>query len=105
MALSLTTALSLAAPDPAEARRRASPTEIIRDPAKNDPLTIVISLSEQRLNVYDSRGLVAQSPISSGRRGNETPTGIFTILQKNKQHYSNLYNSAPMPNMQRITWS
>lgn len=105
VALSLTTALSLAAPDPAEARRRASPTEIIRDPAKNDPLTIVISLSEQRLNVYDSRGLVAQSPISSGRRGNETPTGIFTILQKNKQHYSNLYNSAPMPNMQRITWS
>ncbi|MCH9764686.1 MAG: L,D-transpeptidase family protein, partial [Alphaproteobacteria bacterium] len=57
------------------------------------------------IKVYDKQGLVAQAPISSGRRGLDTPKGIFTILQKNKRHFSNLYAGAPMPNMQRITWS
>lgn len=94
-------------PDTAAARRGGSggATEIIRTPIKGDPLTIVISLGSQQLKVFDSRGLVARSRISSGRRGYDTPTGIFTILQKNRQHYSNLYDSAPMPNMQRLTWS
>ncbi len=108
-ALALTTTLGIAIlsitlAEPAEARRSSS-TQIIRKPVKGDPLTIVISLRRQQLKVFDSLGLVAQSRISSGRRGYDTPTGIFTILQKNRRHYSNLYDSAPMPNMQRLTWS
>lgn len=80
-------------------------TRVVRQPASGETLTIIVSLNEQRLQVFDSRGVVAQSPISSGQRGYSTPTGIFSILQKSRVHFSNLYDDAPMPNMQRITWS
>lgn len=102
--LALSTAIAISATKPAEARRSSAP-QVTREPVKGDPLTIVISLGNQQLKVFDSRGIVAQSQISSGRRGYDTPTGIFTVLQKNRTHYSNLYDSAPMPNMQRLTWS
>ncbi|MFA5951248.1 MAG: L,D-transpeptidase [Hyphomicrobium sp.] len=69
------------------------------------PLLISVSLARQRLTVFDANGPIAESPISSGRIGYATPTGIFTILEKNKIHHSNLYSGAPMPNMQRLTWS
>lgn len=69
------------------------------------PLTIVVSLRRQRLHVFDANGLVSSAPISSGQAGYRTPKGIFTILQKRRRHYSNLYGGAPMPNMQRLTWS
>ena len=65
---------------------------------------IVVSLSEQRAYVHRSNKLVAVSTISSGRPGLETPTGVYQILQKKKVHYSNLYDNAPMPYMQRLTW-
>lgn len=104
VALAFSTALSLSLPETAEARRSSS-AQVLREPDKDAPLTIVVSLREQSLKLFDSRGLVAQSGISSGRSGYSTPTGIFTILQKNRTHYSNLYDSAPMPNMQRLTWS
>lgn len=76
-----------------------------KSPSAKGPLTILVSLKAQRLHVYDQNGLVTSSPISSGTRSNPTPTGIFSILQKNRTHFSNLYDSAPMPNMQRLTWS
>ncbi len=75
----------------------------LREPVSD--VLVLVSLKKQRVYVHDKQGLVAESPISSGRRGLDTPKGIFTILQKNKQHYSNLYAGASMPNMQRITWS
>lgn len=68
------------------------------------PMAVVVSLTEQRAYVYRNGILVGVSTISSGRKGYETPTGVFTILQKDKDHRSNLYNSAPMPYMQRLTW-
>lgn len=69
------------------------------------PLAIVISIRDQKLAVYAGTEQIAQSKVSSGTRGHETPTGIFSVIQKERMHYSNLYNSAPMPFMQRITWS
>lgn len=84
-------------------RKKRSYAKTIREPVSD--VLVLVSLKKQRVYVHDKKGLVAESPISSGRRGMETPKGIFTILQKNKRHFSNLYNSAPMPNMQRITWS
>lgn len=69
------------------------------------PLVVNISLSRQRLTIYDAHGPVASAPVSSGRAGYATPTGVFTILQKRRMHYSNIYQGAPMPNMQRLTWS
>ena len=70
-----------------------------------DPLTLIISLKDQRLDVYRGLQRVETTPISSGKRGYETLTGVFGILQKKKEHYSNLYDSAPMPWMQRLTRS
>ena len=68
------------------------------------PLVMVISITEQRAYLYRNGLLIAVSTVSTGKKGNETPTGVFTILQKNKDHRSNLYNDAPMPFMQRLTW-
>ena len=88
----------------AAARKRSRPPQ--EPPAKLvAPLTIVVALRPQRLLVFDANGLVTTSPISSGRAGYRTPKGVFTILQKREQHYSNLYYDASMPNMQRLTWS
>ena len=72
--------------------------------APSGPMVLVVSLDEQRAYVYRNGLAIGVSTISSGKPGNETPTGVFTILQKNKDHRSNLYNDAPMPYMQRLTW-
>lgn len=77
----------------------------VADRPATGPLVINVSLSRQRLTVYDSSGAIAESPVSSGRVGYSTPTGVFTVLEKQRMHHSNLYSGAPMPNMQRITWS
>lgn len=68
-------------------------------------LAIVISLSDQLVHVYRGGVRIGVSTCSTGKPGKRTPTGIFTILQKNKDHYSNLYDNAPMPNMNRLTWT
>ncbi len=68
------------------------------------PLVMVISITEQRAYLYRNGVLIAVSTVSTGKKGKETPTGVFTILQKNKDHKSSLYNDAPMPFMQRLTW-
>ena len=73
--------------------------------APEGPVIIVVSLSKQRAYVYRNGVLIGVSTISSGTAGHETPTGIFTILQKKVDHKSNLYDDAPMPFMQRLTWS
>ncbi|WP_072395714.1 L,D-transpeptidase [Hyphomicrobium sp. CS1GBMeth3] len=78
--------------------------ETVARPAEG-PLVVTISLARQRLTAYDANGSIASSPISSGRVGYATPTGVFTVVQKRRMHFSNLYDSAPMPNMQRLTWS
>ena len=69
------------------------------------PLMAVISLNDQRITVYDAQGKILQAPVSTGRREYETPAGVYSILEKNREHYSNLYDDAAMPFMQRITWS
>ena len=68
------------------------------------PTVIVVSLPEQRLHVYRDGKRVGVSTVSSGKPGKETPTGVFPILQKRRVHHSNLYDNAPMPYMQRLTW-
>jgi len=67
--------------------------------------TILISLRKQRLRLLDGDAEVATSRISSGQPGFDTPTGVFSILEKSEYHESNIYEGAPMPFMQRITWS
>lgn len=67
-------------------------------------LVMVVSLPAQLVHVYRNGVRIGVSTISSGKAGKETPTGTFEILQKKEMHHSNLYDNAPMPFMQRLTW-
>lgn len=67
-------------------------------------VVVVVSLPQQLVHVYRGGVRIARSTISSGKPGHDTPTGVFTILQKKKMHHSTLYDDAPMPFMQRLTW-
>jgi len=69
------------------------------------PLIIAISIDKQNLKIYDANGFFAEAPVSTGMKGHPTPTGVFSVIQKHKLHHSNIYSGAPMPYMQRITWS
>ena len=69
------------------------------------PLFVVASIADQQVSIYNHSGLVARSAISTGVAGHPTPKGIFTIIGRERFHRSNIYSSAPMPFMQRITWS
>ena len=74
------------------------------DPGAGGALSIVVSLPDQRAYVYRGPTLVAVSTVSTGKQGRDTPVGSYPILQKAVTHKSNLYNDAPMPFMQRLTW-
>jgi lipoprotein-anchoring transpeptidase ErfK/SrfK len=65
----------------------------------------IVSLRSQRIEIYDAQGWILRAPVSSGQKGRETPAGIFSVLQKDAEHYSNLYEDGYMPHMQRLTWS
>lgn len=79
---------------------------LVKESAKpQGPLIIAVSIERQSLKVYDANGLFAETPVSTGMRGHSTPMGVFSIIQKHKFHHSNIYSGAPMPYMQRITWS
>lgn len=85
------------------AKTEAKPKETNAKP--HGPLIIAVSIEQQKVRVYDSNGLFAESPVSTGMKGHSTPMGVFSIIQKHKMHRSNIYSGAPMPYMQRITWS
>lgn len=72
--------------------------------ALSGPLVMIISLPEQTLSAYRNGIRIAYSSISSGVKGRSTPTGVFTILEKEVTHFSNKYHHAPMPYMQRLSW-
>ena len=69
------------------------------------PLLAIVSLRNQRVTIYDADGPILRAPVSSGKPGYDTPAGIYSVIQKEAEHYSNLYDDASMPFMQRITWS
>jgi len=68
------------------------------------PLIINVSIAQQKVRVYDANGLFAEAPVSTGMAGHGTPMGVFSVIQKDRYHHSNIYSGAPMPYMQRITW-
>ncbi|UZK70012.1 L,D-transpeptidase [Sphingomonas sp. S1-29] len=90
----------------ADAVARLKPGEYIWTPqvSPTGPLMIVVSLARQRAYVYRNGVVIGVSTASTGTPANATPTGVFTILQKKVDHVSNLYDDAPMPFMQRLTW-
>jgi lipoprotein-anchoring transpeptidase ErfK/SrfK len=88
-------------------KRLAPKTEVQKSTAAKPqgPLIIAVSIHNQNVRVYDANGLFAESPVSTGMQGHSTPMGVFSVIQKQKYHESNIYSGAPMPYMQRITWS
>jgi hypothetical protein len=69
------------------------------------PVVLIVSLEEQQMYVYRNGVRIGRSTVSTGKKGNATPTGMFTILQKKVRHESNIYKGAQMPHMQRLTWT
>ncbi|WP_349238507.1 L,D-transpeptidase family protein [Sphingomonas faeni] len=98
-------AVALAATPIEQAATALSPNQFVwKDNGSSEPVSIVISLLEQRAFVYRGSTMIAATTISSGKDGKDTPLGTYPILQKNAVHKSNLYNDASMPFMQRLTW-
>jgi lipoprotein-anchoring transpeptidase ErfK/SrfK len=101
----------LAAPPPTQPPEPVAPPPPPPPPPPPTPaealesgVLIVVSLPTQRMFVFRKGELWDVSKVSTGKRGHETPEGIFPILQKKVMHHSNLYDDAPMPYMQRLTW-
>jgi lipoprotein-anchoring transpeptidase ErfK/SrfK len=69
------------------------------------PIMVLVSVPNQMMHVYRNGILIGRSTVSTGSKGHSTPGGVFTILEKSRTHYSKTYDNAPMPNMQRLTWS
>ncbi|HWB04079.1 MAG TPA: L,D-transpeptidase [Verrucomicrobiales bacterium] len=71
----------------------------------NGPVIALVSIPLQTMNVYRNGILIGRSSVSTGAKGHGTPSGVFTILEKKQKHFSKKYDNAPMPNMQRLTWT
>src|ERR1700733_10117439 len=89
----------------AAGRRGERAIESIESRPVGQPIMAVVSLQSQRITVYDAKGWILRAPVSSGQKGRETPAGVFSVIEKDADHHSNLYDDAFMPHMQRITWS
>ena len=89
----------------ADARSHRSAGRHTQSRPAGTPRLAVIALAQQHVSIYDASGKILGAPVSTGTTGRETPAGIYTIVQKEEEHYSNLYDDASMPYMQRLTWT
>jgi lipoprotein-anchoring transpeptidase ErfK/SrfK len=96
-------------PQKQQRTHRASPKKnvVVKDTTVHPqmPLIITVSIQKQQVKVYDANGFFAEAPVSTGMPGHPTPMGVFSVIEKDRYHHSNIYSGAPMPFMQRITWS
>src|SRR5437660_9900115 len=95
--------LVVAAREKPSAKPRAA-TDDVAAKAKG-VLSVIISIDKQQLTLYSDGQPIARSRVSTGVPGHPTPTGVFSIIQKDRWHRSNIYYNAPMYFMQRVTWS
>lgn len=96
-----------AAAEPAKKKTKdLKPGEFTWHPERSPigQVAIVVSIPDQRVNVYRNGIRIGVSTCSTGKPGHATPTGVFMILEKDKNHHSSTYNNAAMPNMNRLTW-
>lgn len=98
-------ALAFAGLPAAHARSARSTDRAEQAHGSSPPVLAIVSLSDQRISIYDTSGKMSEAPVSTGAKGHETPAGIYSLLQKEVDHHSNLYDDASMPYMQRLTWS
>src|SRR5262249_4326727 len=97
---------ALAVPQDEPGPKKLKPGQFFWHPERSPdgPVVIVVSLPDQLVTVYRNGVRIAVSTCSTGRPGHTTPTGTFVILQKDVDHHSSLYDDAPMPYMERLTW-
>ena len=95
----------LAADTAAQELRRAQTREEVAPRQGGEPIMAIVSIKSQQVTFYDADGWILRAPVSTGATEYETPAGVFAIVQKKKDHRSNMYDDAWMPNMQRITWN
>ena len=88
-----------------KAARPAQPTEATAPRQAGEAIMAIVSIKSQKVTVYDADGWILSAPVSTGTKGHETPAGVFAVVEKNKDHRSNMYDDAWMPNMLRITWN
>src|SRR6187549_2745706 len=117
LALSISLLTSAQAMDKPSAHTKGTPTGKPTGPLKpgqywwkpqlspSGPIMVLVSIPQQTMSVYRNGILIGRSTVSTGTKGNATPGGVFSILEKKQEHYSKKYNNAPMPNMQRLTWT
>lgn len=98
-------ALTSTTADAAKQTRRAQAAEAIAPREAGEPIMAIVSIKSQQVTLYDADGWILRAPVSTGVKERETPAGVFAIVEKNKDHRSNMYDDAAMPNMQRITWN
>src|SRR5215207_5599594 len=90
---------------PRQQARPAAPVEATAPRDAGEPIMAIVSIKSQRVTFYDAEGWILRAPVSTGTTGRETPAGVFAVVEKNKEHRSNMYDDASMPHMQRITWN
>jgi len=98
----------MAAPPADAAAKLANPAHSAEATAPREagaPIIAIVSIKSQQVTIYDADGWMLRAPVSTGIKGRETPAGVFSVVEKDKDHHSNLYDDAWMPNMERITWS
>jgi hypothetical protein len=105
MAAGLLTAMGSIESAGARSSRDANRDELAHSRRAGPPVLAIVSLSDQRVTIYDGEGKILQSPVSTGSTGYETPAGIYSVVQKKAVHQSNVYEDGNMPFMQRITWT
>jgi hypothetical protein len=104
----LATVIAVAAPAAGAAAKQARPARVVEATAPREagePIMAIVSIKSQQVTFYDADGWITRAPVSTGVSGRETPAGVFAVLEKNKDHRSNMYDDAAMPHMQRITWN
>jgi hypothetical protein len=97
--------MALTPPADAAANHPAHPVEATAPREAGEPIMAIVSIKSQQVTIYDAEGWILRAPVSTGIKGRETPAGVFSVVEKDKDHHSNLYDDAWMPNMERITWS
>ena len=108
IALAVLAALFPAPPADAEARKAARPAQAPEATAPREAgeaIMAIVSIKSQKVTIYDADGWILRAPVSTGQKGHETPAGVFAVVEKNKDHRSNLYDDAWMPHMLRVTWN
>ena len=114
----LALSVSCASPAQASGSKVSSPLELAKQAeklkpgdwvwapriSKRGPVLVYVDIDRQLATVYRNGVRIGVSTISSGKPGYSTPSGVFTILEKDIDHRSRTYDNAPMPYQQRLTW-